>query len=127
MDHQNIKLGKTLAHLRLVDEFADDTNFIRKFDNKNELADFRNRLKDLTSSPDRNLIIKNLDHSECSFEAPLLKDNSDLFLLLLFQKEIPELCSNLGKHLNDCYHCFQIFSEVMQDYYQEYQTYYTST
>ncbi len=125
MDNQYVKLGKTLAHLRLVDEFADDTNFIQKFEDKEELTNFRNRIKNLTSSPERNLIINKLDYNECSFEAPFLKDNSDLFLLLLFQKEIPELCTNLGKHLNDCYHCFQIFSQVMQDYYKEYQTFYS--
>jgi hypothetical protein len=127
MDQKHIELGKSLAHLRLADEFADNTNFIYKFEDKEELSEFRNRLIDLTTSPDRNLIIHKLDHSECTFEAPVLKDNSDLFLLLLFQKEIPELCSNLGKHLNDCYQCFQIFSQVMQDYYQEYQNLYSST
>lgn len=126
MDNRQIKLGKALAHLRLVDEFADDTDFIQKFDDKEKLANFRNRLNDLISSPERNLIIKKLDYNECSFEAPFLRDNSDLFLLLLFYQDIPELCTNLGKHLNDCYHCFQIFSQVMQDYYQEYQSFYSS-
>ena len=115
MDHEHIKLGKSLAHLRLVDEFPEDINFIRKFEDKTALSQFRNH------------IIKKLDRNECSFEAPFLKDNSDLFLLLLFQKEIPELCTNLGKHLNDCYQCFQIFSQVMQDYYQEYQNMYGTT
>ncbi|MBN1406316.1 MAG: hypothetical protein JW956_00925 [Calditrichaceae bacterium] len=126
MEHQNMKLGKVLAHLRLVDEFPDDINFIQKFDDQDELVSFKNRLKHLTASQDRNVLIEKLDHNECCFESPFLKGNSDIFLLLLFQKEIPELCSSLGKHLNDCYHCFQIFSQVMQDYYQEYQTYYCS-
>ena len=127
MDHEHIKLGKSLAHLRLVDEFPEDIDFIRKFEDETALSQFRNRLKDLSGSPDRNYIIEKLDQTECCFEAPFLKDNSDLFLLLLFQKEIPALCTNLGKHLNDCYQCFQIFSQVMQDYYQEYQNIYSTT
>lgn len=127
MDQEHINLGKSLAHLRLVDEFAEDTDFISKFEDKTELSQYRNRLNYLSASPDRNLIIEKLDQNECSFEAPFLKDNSDLFLLLLFQKEIPQLCTNLGKHLNDCYQCFQIFSQVMQDYYQEYQNMYSTT
>ena len=127
MDNKYIKLGKSLAHLRLVDEFAEDTNFVRKFEDKVELSEFRNRLKNLTSSPERNIIINKLDQRECTFDSPFLKDNPDIFLLLLFQKEIPELCANLGNHLNDCYQCFRIFTEVMQDYYQEYQNLYSST
>ena len=127
MEQKYINLGHSLAHLRLVDEFAQDQNFLRKFEGKEELSEFRSRLKDLTAGSDRNLIINALDHQECTLEAPFLKDNSDIFLLLLFQKENPQLCANLGKHLNDCYQCFQIFTQVMQDYYQEYQNLYSTT
>ncbi|MEJ2052542.1 MAG: hypothetical protein P8X42_01365 [Calditrichaceae bacterium] len=122
MNYTKIDIGKTLAHLRLADESAEDTEYIRHFKDKDELSQFRNRLKDLTKSPDRKLIIDKLDEKECSIESPYLKDNTDLFLILLFQTEIPELCSNLGRHLNDCYQCFEIFTQVMQDYYREYQS-----
>jgi len=121
MDYRKIDLGKSLAHLRLADEFARDTDFIQQFKDKEELTRFRVRIKDLTRSPERNIIINKLDERECSPESPYLRDNSDVFLMLLFHNEIPELCSNLGKHLNDCYQCFKIFSDVMQNYYQEYQ------
>jgi hypothetical protein len=127
MDQTHFNLGKSLAHLRIVDEFANDADFIRRFENDRDLIKFKDRLKDLSTNSEYNLIIEKLDHNECSLDAPFLKDNCDLFLLLLFRKEIPQLCTNLGKHLNDCYQCFQIFSQVMQDYYQEYQQIYSAT
>jgi hypothetical protein len=72
-------------------------------------------------------IFGNLPLHQCKTKTAYLHDNEDFFLALFSfdssdnNKYISKHCFRLSKHLNDCYRCFEIFSNVMRDYYFKFQ------
>lgn len=51
----------------------------------------------------------------CSGSEPFLEDNRAFFRLFLAERE-PVECERLIFHLNRCFHCFEIFCEVLRDF-----------
>lgn len=64
--------------------------------------------------------LPDIPENTCSLDAPFLEKNIDLFLHLYMGKAQPEICEQLTRHLNNCFHCFEIFTQVLTDYYREY-------
>ena len=62
---------------------------------------------------------------ECQTEKSFLEDNNEFFLSLFLnaQKQVnfDQNCLQLSKHLNNCYSCFEVFCQVMRDYYYKSQ------
>ena len=61
--------------------------------------------------------------SRCKVSQPFLQNADDFFIthLVLEPNGHREYYSSLIKHLNDCYACFEIYSQVFKDYYHALQ------
>lgn len=55
----------------------------------------------------------------CLLENPFLADNHDFFLNLFIVNPPDFPCQQLMRHLNDCYSCFEFFTQVMRDFCHE--------
>ena len=55
----------------------------------------------------------------CSINQPFLENNEDFFIALFSDTKHDDACIRLYKHMNDCYPCFEIFSQVLRDYYRQ--------
>ena len=62
-------------------------------------------------------ILETVPVKACIFNHPFLENNEDFFIALFSDTKQEETCIKLYQHLNDCYHCFEIFSQVLRDYY----------
>ena len=75
----------------------------------------------LANSPDRiQEILDAFPEASCHEETCKLADNYDFFMAYflggLLNNMRENTCHRLFIHLNDCYRCFGVFSDVMRDY-----------
>ncbi|MFQ5649321.1 MAG: hypothetical protein ACE5IY_05210 [bacterium] len=61
----------------------------------------------------------------CHSETAYLAGNEDFFVarftIARVDAEESKPCQNLSKHLNDCFKCFTVFTEVLRDFYNKKQ------
>ena len=62
-------------------------------------------------------VLETVPAQSCLYNHPFLESNQDFFIALFSNAKQEETCIKLYHHLNDCYHCFEIFSQVLRDYY----------
>lgn len=116
----NAELGKALAFIKNIHELD-----IEKLEGlspaqKNYITQLHHRFVELSTSDMRNEILETIPQHACLSDKPFLKDNKDFFisyLLLGPADEYEEIHQDLLKHLNDCYWCFETFTQVLRDYF----------
>jgi len=108
------KFGKFPESLKLTESEKEQIQIVKKQLNEAHRSSLRKEQEHLPDYP-------------CQTENPLLAENINLFLKLLSMEHEREgmdtsFCSELSKHLNSCYRCFQSFCMIMRSYYHTLQT-----
>ena len=117
-------LGQALAELQLRQKQSNN-NVIEGGKALSEveeklLAIAQKRLDKIRDHAASSQIAERLAEYRCQTDQPFLENNLDFFLALLFSSSGETqfgYCQQFFKHLNVCYQCFEIFSEVMRHYY----------
>jgi hypothetical protein len=115
MTEVKLPLGWALAHLQTA---QNEKNAQFAPNQRSYLEHVVNRLKILNSDGQPAAILNSLPERGCTSSAPYLENNDDYFIALFSNSKYDEACINLYNHLNNCYHCFEIFSQVLRDYYR---------
>jgi hypothetical protein len=118
-------LGQVLAELQLTQKQSHSGAERKKTSSLSEmeenlLAMARKRLDKIRDPASKSQIESHLVEYRCQTDQPFLEGNLDFFLALLFLSSGETqfgYCQQFFKHLNACYQCFEIFSEVMRHYY----------
>jgi len=89
------------------------------------LTELKKRMQQLRQHKNNNEILGEIPDKMCQSEQTFLQDNIDFFLVLLFfqaqTKNRNDKCLKISTHLNTCYRCFEIFSQVMRNYYYKHK------
>ena len=119
MEKYSTKLGWALAHLQAkgIRSAADQSGPDRDY-----LNHMQARYRELSHNGKSTVIVRQLPACPCLIDKPFLENNEDFFITLFSDIEHEEVCARLYKHMNDCYPCFEIFSQVLRDYYQQGET-----
>jgi|GEM_PF-2203424 len=113
-----LTLGQALAYLEIelmgrkaqpAEPFAPSENIF--------LQNLRSRLQNMQHSHAELLLSTDVPKHECHSATPYLADNSDFFLAHILIRKGNSGPEPPFKHLNDCFNCFEIYCQVMQDYY----------
>lgn len=118
MKATNQTLGRALAqwqaqHMNTLEQIPEDQNdHIRLIDR---------RYLELKNDSKMQSLMASLPQGACSYEQPFLKDNQDFFITLFSEWRDDHACIKLYEHLNSCYYCFEIMSEVLREYYLQKQ------
>ena len=83
------------------------------------LAQLRGKLDRLAQENRSREVLAGIPHSYCRLEAPHLRNHEEFFLALYFLDKDPEDCERLAAHLNNCFLCSEVFSEVLRDFHVE--------
>ena len=114
MKTQKPTLGWALAHLQTEKkqasaQFSDaDKDYLHKI---------LSRYDSMKNNGSLNEALRALPTHSCSFDDLFVQNNEDFFIALFSNTKHDEACIRLYKHMNDCYPCFEIFSQVLRDYY----------
>ncbi len=119
---QRLTLGKALAYIEteMMAKIPQNAPPLAPSDNL-LLQNLKNRLQNIEHSHSVLHIVSDVPKHQCSWATPYLADNSDFFLAHLIVRNAN--CwhgLNLEqqfKHLNKCFNCFEIYCQVLQDYY----------
>ncbi len=116
MEATHTKLGWALAHLQ-----AERTTTSSQLtpSEQDYLEHMKDRFKLLNGNGKMVSLLENLPDRTCLINQPFLADNEDFFIALFSDTKHDEACIRLYKHMNDCYPCFEIFSQVLRDYYRQ--------
>lgn len=79
----------------------------------------RERLRKLEASGTEGRGVQGLPEKECAQDAAFMEENADFFLDYLMGGGRRDACPGLVRHINDCYRCFEIYSDVMRGYVLE--------
>ncbi len=114
MRTQKVSLGWALAHLQAEKKVQSaqvseaDKDYLHKILKRYYLMKDNGRLHEA---------LEELPTHTCSLDHPFLQNNEDFFIALFSDTKHDEACIRLYKHMNDCYRCFEIFSQILRDYY----------
>ncbi len=119
-----MRLGFALAHLTVEITTARVSNWPELNEHqKNSLQTLRDRREEIISNASVNRIFKAIPAYACQTEAAYLLNNEEFFiahfLITNQNSKADKYCERLYRHLNDCYTCFELFCEVMRDYYNK--------
>ncbi len=116
-----VTLGKGVALVSLVLKNVYDVSQITNQDDLDMFHYVKELYDDLKQNGNDELLV--LPITSCSTKESILEDNDRFFvdhtLIEPLQKNIRH--DRLVKHLNNCYECFQIYSQFYKDYNQAYQ------
>lgn len=123
MGSKHESLGWALAHLQAegkgpAPSAADADNVL--------LAKMKERYRQLSSNGQLKAVLESLPEQSCLSEKPFLESNEDFFIVLFSDIKHEEACIKLYTHMNDCFSCFEIFSQVLRDYYRFGENHYTA-
>ena len=118
MKATNQTLGRVLAHWQVQ-----QTNTRKQIpgDQDDDIRMINSRYLELKNDGKMQSVMATLPQGVCSYERPFLKDNDDFFIALFSDKRDDDVCIKLYQHLNSCYYCFEIMSQVLRDYYLQKQ------
>ena len=115
-----MSLGKTLAYF---EHFENEGQVSSPHFAAKQIDEFQAIRQRLQSLDDISAVISYLDkipEEPCPAENSFLFDNIDFFLINIFllRKHDPgkETKNRMYKHLNDCYHCFDLNAQVNAEY-----------
>jgi hypothetical protein len=93
---------------------------------KVEFIRLKERVRDINTNGIVEKIINEIPRLQCSGAQPFLESNIEFFLLFFAMEKDAEtkrkLCHQLNIHLNNCYRCFTVFSDVLRSYFFEYSS-----
>ena len=111
-------LGSAIAFLSL-EGLSDDSVLTQS--EKDYLKALKERYAQLDDGRGIEKIYQNIPRHSCISTECFLDDNTDFFIsyVLLSEKQNnnDRKLSSLFKHLNDCFGCFEVYTEVMRNYY----------
>jgi hypothetical protein len=117
-------LGRVLADLYISQKKdRQSTEFIisnqRSEIEEKLLEKIRIRFKELAASSNWKQVCEQLSEYRCQTDFPFLRGNTDFFLAFLFltSDNLTNECEKFFKHLNNCYQCYEEFTEVMRYYF----------
>ena len=116
MEQSTARLGWALAHLQTEKNLSAlqvseaDSDYLRYM---------RERYRQLSRDGKLIAVLEKLPDRPCLMNHPFLEGNEDFFIALFSKTKHDEACIRLYKHMNDCYRCFEIFSQVLRDYYRQ--------
>lgn len=119
-----MRLGFALAHLavEIKTNKVPDRPELNE-DQKNSLQTLRDRWQEILSNASVDRIFKAIPAYACQTEKTYLLNNEEFFiahfLITTEDGKADKYCERLFRHLNDCYTCFELFCEVMRDYYNK--------
>lgn len=120
-EYSTLDLGQALAYVRTVlDINSEETEGLTQ-QQKSYITFVNDRYIELSSKPQDN-IFATIPRCACNSDRPFLSENMDFFIsfLLIGIDEADEKGrSKLTKHLNDCFWCFELFTDVLRDYFFE--------
>jgi hypothetical protein len=119
LNESEISLGQALAYVKAMcgeatpmgEKLLSDSaqNYI------NSLCSFRN---DLNNDQSIQGIFAGIPEYTCQSSKSFLTDNFKFFIVLLILRSENYSCERLIKHLNSCYNCFDVFCQVLRDYFR---------
>ena len=124
MTKRNTKytLGQILAYLytERSDKNPDHT-FKLSTEETEQLDSMRQRFEKISFGENFFNILTCLPNNQCNGEIAHLQSNEDVFFAILSlglkNGDCSKDCKQLFNHLNSCFRCFEIFSDVMRDFY----------
>ena len=118
MNESTLSFGQALAYLKAIDSDQEQTSI------KSLPESARNYIHELTgckSKLNNEGIIKKLltaiPEYTCQSTDPYLQNNREFFIALLVMKSGHFCCDQLTRHLNNCFNCFDVFCQVLRDYF----------
>lgn len=114
--NKSITLGEALQ--RLTRERSGNAQAPLSPESDAYLAQLRGKLDRLTQENRSREVLAGIPHSYCRLEAPHLRNHEEFFLALYFLDKAPEDCERLAAHLNNCFLCSEVFSEVLRDFHK---------
>lgn len=117
----NVTLGKGVALTSFIFETEYDISTLSNQVNLDMFYYVKEIYEDLKQNGAKELLV--VPSTSCSTTESILQNNDRFFightLIEPFQKKLNH--DRLIKHLNNCYKCFEIYSQFYKDYYQAYQ------
>jgi hypothetical protein len=100
----------------MMQRLAEDTDLSLP-DEKDQiwLENFKRSLASVNSGKYVEPVLLSIPKTCCKTDKPFLKEHSDI-LPTFMAKQSSKYCQKLFIHLNDCYFCFEIYSEEMRRY-----------
>ena len=124
MSELRFSFGQALAILKFEHSSGRSTQIDLSVENTERLKNLREHVKNFQASSLESILQK-CPTSSCQTESPFLQENEDFFIALVMFKIRDEQngkhCNPLMEHLNDCFRCFEVYSEVMREYYSNSQ------
>ena len=118
-EHSSMELGQALAYIRNVLNFSGDELEGLSAQQRTYITNVHHRFVELSSNRQDDVYTK-IPHCSCPSDKPFLTENMDFFIsfLLIGIDEADEKShAKLTKHLNDCFWCFELFTDVVRDYF----------
>jgi len=118
--------GKILAYLK-TEKTTNKKNILKSISEKENycLQSLRQQFEKISSQNLAPKIFEEIPEHECQTKQAFLKNNEDFFLCLILidpeDDDFDKCCTRLSGHLNNCFRCFEIFCQVMVDFYYESQ------
>ena len=121
-----MRLGFALAHLAVEITTERVSNWPELNEHqKNSLQTLRDRRQEILSNASVDRIFKAIPAYACQTEKTYLLNNEEFFiahfLITTEDGKADKYCERLSRHLNDCYTCFELFCDVMRDYYSKFR------
>jgi hypothetical protein len=118
-EKNTLELGQALAYVRnVLDVNTDELEGISP-QQRSYLSAMQSRFIELSSKkPDD--IFKHIPRCSCNSDFPFLENNLDFFiafLLIGIDENNVEDHAKITKHLNDCFWCFELFTDVVRDFF----------
>ena len=118
LNKSEISLGQALAYVKAMNGETPPGGGKLLSDSAqsyiNNLCRFRN---DLNDDQLINGIFAAIPEYTCQSSKSFLTNNFKFFIALLIIRSENYSCERLIKHLNSCYSCFDIFCQVLRDYF----------
>jgi len=118
MKKDTLTLGRAIACLKF-EEQIDHHNFNQSFQDDDFLNSLRLRAASLENDKFKSANVDGIPENGCYLDQLYLDNNPDFFLNLFLNGPQNGVCVKLTQHLNNCFGCFQVFTEVIRDYYQQ--------
>ena len=116
MNKTGLRLGWILALL----EQSDDINHPPlSQEQRRHIERMRAQFLDVSSGAEGQRSSNNIPRSTCPVDTPFLSGNEDFFLGVFLNQHKDPVCLDLAVHMNRCYACFEIFCQVLRDYYNQ--------
>ncbi len=116
---ENLTLGRAIGYLKLQrdDSFSVETPALSP-EGRDYLEKLSETLQNLKNNRAEVSLLENIPRFPCELERPYLKDNEPFFLALFLIPGVKVNCADLFVHLNNCFSCAAIFSDMLRDYHQ---------